>query len=130
MTAASCGRADDGISHDRRAPAATASPGVPPQRPPSTGVAVAGNRFVDDLGRPLRLRGFNHAGAEYACLAGDGVFDTPDGAAPSVAVVKAMRGWRGAGAVRVPLNEQCWLGLPSVPAEYAGHAYRYAIRTF
>jgi hypothetical protein len=61
---------------------------------------------------------------------GDGVFDTPDGAAPSTAVVAAMHRWRGANAVRIPLNEQCWLGLPSVPAKFAGPAYREAIRTF
>jgi len=95
-----------------------------------TGVAVSGNRFVDDQGRPLRLRGFNHAGAEYSCAEGDGFFDTPDGTAPSVAVVTAMHGWSGANAVRVPLNEQCWLGLPSVPAKYSGGAYREAVRTF
>ncbi|MEV6637990.1 cellulase family glycosylhydrolase [Actinoplanes sp. NPDC051470] len=113
-------------------PLVTAMPsrGGAPAGGPATRIAVAGNQFVDGHGRPVRLRGFNHAGAEYSCVEGTGVFDTPDGAAPSVAVVKAMRGWRGAGAVRVPLNEQCWLGLPSVPAEYAGEPYRRAIRTF
>jgi len=91
---------------------------------------VDGNRFVDAAGRALRLRGFNHAGGEYACVEGDGVFDTPDGGAPGEQVVAAMRGWRGARAVRVPLNEQCWLGLPSVPAKYAGETYRAAVREF
>jgi endoglucanase len=96
----------------------------------AAGVAMDGNRFIDAHGRPLRLRGFNHAGAEYSCVEGDGVFDTPDGAAPSTSVIKAMRSWRGANAVRIPLNEQCWLGLPSVPAKYAGRTYRDAVRTF
>jgi endoglucanase len=97
---------------------------------PATGVKVAGNRFVDGQGRPVRLLGFNHAGAEYSCVEGDGVFDTPDGAAPSAAVVEAMHGWRGANAVRIPLNEQCWLGLPSVPAKFSGQTYRDAVTTF
>jgi endoglucanase len=91
---------------------------------------VDGNRIVDGTGKPLRLLGFNHSGAEYACIEGHGVFDTPDGAAPSEAVVGAMRRWRGANAVRVPLNEQCWLGLPSVPQAHAAETYRAAVRTF
>lgn len=93
------------------------------------GVRIVGNRFVDGSGAPVRLRGFNHAGAEYACVEGDGFFDTPDGRAPSAAVVRAMAGWR-ANAVRVPLNEQCWLGLPTVSAGYAGAAYRAEIQQF
>jgi hypothetical protein len=97
---------------------------------PIDAVRVRGNRFVDGQDRPVRLLGFNHAGAEYACVEGTGYFDTPDGAAPSEPVVQAMRAWRGATAVRVPLNEQCWLGLPAVPAKYAGAGYRSAVRTF
>lgn len=110
----------------------------PPDRPavqtPADGAAVSvrvqGNRFVDGAGTTVRLRGFNLSGGEYACIEGSGLFDTPDGAAPSDAVVRAMHGWRGANAVRVPLNEQCWLGLPAAPAAYAGEAYRAAVRTF
>jgi endoglucanase len=97
---------------------------------PAPAVRVRGNRFVDPAGRTLLLRGFNHAGAEYACVEGDGVFDTPDGGAPGEKVVRAMRDWRGTRAVRVPLNEQCWLGLPSVPARHAGETYRSAVREF
>jgi len=90
---------------------------------------VVRNRFVDGGKRPVRLLGFNHAGGEYACVEGDGYFDTPDGAAPAEATVRAMRAWHVT-AVRVPLNEQCWLGLPAVPARYAGSGYRSAVRTF
>jgi endoglucanase len=97
---------------------------------PITAVQAAGNHFVDGNGRSLRLLGFNVAGAEYSCIDGSGVFDMPDGEAPSDAVVKAMRRWRGATAVRVPLNEQCWIGLPSVPPAYAGENYREAVRSF
>lgn len=100
------------------------------QARPATGVRVDGNRIVDSSGKPVRLLGFNHSGAEYACIQGAGVFDTPDGAAPADSVVQAMRGWRGATAVRVPLNEQCWLGLAAAPPRYAGETYRSAVRTF
>ena len=37
-----------------------------------------------------------------------------------------MRSW-GINAVRVPLNEHCWLGLGDVPAAYSGANYRAAI---
>jgi len=103
-----------------------------PAEPPAatTGVRVVGNQLRDGADKPVRLLGFNHAGTEYMCVEGAGVFDTEDGAAPSESVLRAMRGWRGANAVRVPLNEQCWLGVGGVPARYSGQAYRDAVRTF
>lgn len=97
---------------------------------PIAGLMVSGNHLVDGDGRRVRLLGFNHSGAEYSCVEGDGLFDTPGGGVPSPAVINAMRSWPGANAVRVPLNEQCWLGLPSVPAAYAGETYRAAIHAF
>jgi endoglucanase len=109
----------------RTTPAKTQGPAKP-----VAAVRVAGNRFVDGRGRTLRLTGFNHSGAEYSCIEGDGFFDTPDGAAPTESTVRAMRAWTGTTAVRVPLNEQCWLGLPAAPAAYAGAAYRTAVTTF
>ncbi len=95
-----------------------------------SGLHVVGNRIVDGDGQTVRLRGFNHSGAEYMCVEGQGVFDTDDGGIPSESVVRAMRGWRGANVVRVPLNEQCWLGLGGVRPEHSGEAYRTAVRTF
>jgi endoglucanase len=107
----------------------------PPLRPapaaePQAGVRVEGNRIVDGQDREIRMRGFNVSGAEYSCIEGNGFFDTPSGAPPDEAALKAMRSWRGADAVRVPLNEQCWLGLPAAPRKYAGQAYRDAVAGF
>lgn len=59
-----------------------------------SGLHVVGNRIVDGDGQTVRLRGFNHSGAEYMCVEGQGVFDTDDGGIPSESVVRAMRGWR------------------------------------
>ena len=104
---------------------------VPSEPVPVTDVHVEGNRLVDQHGRTLRPRGFNVSGAEYACIEGQGFFDTPDGRPPGDAVVIAMRKrWRGANTIRVPLNEQCWLGLPAADRRYAGEAYRAAVRSF
>ncbi len=40
-----------------------------------------------------------------------------------------MKSWR-IDAVRVPLNETCWLGINGIDPEYAGDAYRSAIRAW
>src|SRR4051794_12525869 len=60
-----------------------------------------------DHGRVVRLLGVNRSGTEYMCTDGYGdVFDGPH----DQASVTAMRSWR-INAVRVPLNESCWLGV-------------------
>jgi endoglucanase len=112
------------------APSPTPRSESPDSAGPIRAVRVAGNRFVNERGRPIRLLGFNHAGAEYECIEGTGIFDTPNGEPPDAGLVRAMRSWRGTTAVRVPLNEQCWLGLPSAPARFSGAAYRSAVATF
>ncbi|MGN6362289.1 MAG: cellulase family glycosylhydrolase, partial [Thermomicrobiales bacterium] len=84
-----------------------------------------GNQLHDGAGQPVRLLGVNRAGTEYACAQGWGIFDGPHDA-DSVA---AMRAW-GINAVRVPLNEHCWLGLDDVPAKYGGANYQAAIRAW
>jgi len=43
--------------------------------------------------------------------------------------VKRMAAWTGANTGRVPLNEQCWLGLGVKPA-YGGGIYQRAIRDY
>jgi hypothetical protein len=93
--------------------------------PPATGapsVHVQGNRLVDAGGRPVRLRGVNRSGAEYACAQGWGIFDGPTDSA----AVAAIASWN-ANAVRVPLNETCWLGINGVAPAYSGTTYRAAI---
>jgi endoglucanase len=108
------------------APAPEPAPPVP-----ASGVRIVGNRLVDPAGRALQLRGFDLTGAESACIDGDGFFDTPDGRAPAGTTIQAMRRtWPGANTVRLPLNEQCWLGLPAAPAAFAGPAYRQVIKAF
>src|SRR5439155_26558875 len=102
------------------------STGAPASGSPTSALHVRGNRIVDGSGQVVRLRGFNHSGTEYACVEGWGIFDAPENTALSASVVAAMARWNGANAVRVPLNEQCWLGL-GVPAAYDGQAYRRAI---
>src|SRR5947207_1314213 len=85
-------------------------------------VRIVGNHFVDGSGRPVRLLGVNRSGSEYACMANWAVFDGPSDAAS----IAAMASWN-IDAVRVPLNEDCWLGINGAPAAFGGANYRNAI---
>jgi endoglucanase len=89
------------------------------------GLHVVGNQLVDRDGEPVRLLGVNRSGAEYACVGGHGFFAGPTGRR----AVAAMTAW-GINAVRVPLNEHCWLGINGVPTEYSRARYRRAVRSY
>jgi endoglucanase len=88
----------------------------------SAGLHVAGNQILDQAGNQVLFQGVNRSGTEYGCIQGWGIFDGPDDAAS----VAAMARWH-INIVRVPLNEDCWLGINGVKARYAGANYRKAI---
>ncbi len=98
---------------------------------PARALHVSGDHIVNSKGQHVRLTGFNNSGAEYACIEGWGIFDNKASltTVPTTQVV-AMTKWTGANAVRLQLNEQCWLGLAGVSAQYGGAAYRHAIETY
>jgi endoglucanase len=99
-----------------QAPAASASP---------PGLHVQGNRILDDSGAPLRIAGVNRSGSEYECIRGASVFAGPT----RDAAIAAIASW-GVNAVRVPLNEDCWLGINGVNPLFAGSLYRQAVSAF
>ena len=86
------------------------------------GLRVSGNRLLDARGRTVRFHGVNRSGTEYACVQGWGIFDGPSDARS----IRAIASWH-VNAVRVPLNEQCWLGINGVKVQYSGANYRRAI---
>ena len=86
---------------------------------------VHGNRLVDAGGSAIRLLGVDRSGSEYACVQGWGFFDGPT----DQRAIAAMRSW-GINAVRVPLNESCWLGTRGVAPRFGGERYRAAIAAF
>jgi Cellulase (glycosyl hydrolase family 5) len=88
----------------------------------AAGLHVVRNRLVDRTGRALTVHGVNRSGTEYACVQGWGIFDGPSDAAS----VKAIASWH-VNAVRIPLNEDCWLGIKGIKPEYGGARYRKAI---
>jgi endoglucanase len=89
------------------------------------GLHVDDNRLVDREGRSVRLLGVNRSGGEYACVGGHGFFAGPT----DRRAVAAMAAWR-INAVRVPLNEHCWLGINGAPSEYSHTRYRKAIKAY
>jgi hypothetical protein len=92
-------------------------------------VTVQGNHLVDGRGHTVRLLGVDRSGSEYACAQGWGIFDSPNPSSPDTrAMVAAIRSW-GANAVRIPLDEHCWLGINGVSTQTGGAAYRSAIAT-
>ncbi|MFD9306792.1 cellulase family glycosylhydrolase [Streptomyces sp. NPDC060048] len=86
-------------------------------------LGVTGNRLTDPNGATRRLLGVNRSGAEYMCVQGHGIFDGP----VDDASVRAIADWE-ANTVRIPLNEECWLGLDNIKPEYRGASYIEAIK--
>lgn len=84
-------------------------------------VRVSGDRLVNASGAPIRLIGVDQAGAESSCVAGDG-FGTPPNS-DTQRNLAALKSWK-VNAVRLPLNEDCWLGVNLPFPEYGGAAYR------
>jgi endoglucanase len=98
------------------------------------GIATSGNTFLTTSGGTLGykhtvtkgetvvLRGVNETGSEYACM-GDGTDDgsaavwdsssLPNGDSDYQTVVNGMVNTWHANVVRIPLNEDCWLGVPT-----------------
>ena len=92
---------------------------------PSMAVKVAGNLLVDARGQPLRLLGVDRSGAEYACIEGLGIFAGPT----DQRAIAAMASWN-INTVRLPLNEDCWLGINGAPPRFSGAPYRAAILAY
>jgi hypothetical protein len=91
---------------------------------------VPGNHLVNGAGSTIQLHGVNRSGPEYQCVHGLGVFDGPS----DDASVAAIASWHGVNAVRVPLNEDCWLGINGSPnggvsaAQYQAAVQGYVAR--
>jgi endoglucanase len=98
---------------------------IVPVGPALTGLHVVGNQIQTSDGLVVQMRGVNHSGSEYQCVHGAGIFEGPTTSA-SIAV---MGTWK-INAVRIPLNEACWLGINGVAAAYSGANYKAAIAAY
>jgi hypothetical protein len=94
------------------------------QQKAAQGLHVQGNKILNGLGQQVILHGVDRSGTEYQCVHDTGkIFDGPDDAAS----IQAMKDWK-INAVRIPLNEDCWLGINE--ATPSGELYRQAITTY
>ena len=88
---------------------------------------VSANRLVDDAGRVVQLRGVNRNSPEVLCIATNrsSYFHGPTDAA-SVAAIKS---WQ-ANVVRIPVNEDCWLGRNGLPVSGTAADYRAQLTSY
>ncbi len=86
---------------------------------------VVGNRLVNQNGVTTKLYGANRAGGEYACAQGWGIFEGDT----TLTGAQAIKSWK-ANTVRLPLNEDCWLGINGVNAAYSGVNYQNAVKAY
>jgi endoglucanase len=84
---------------------------------------VSGNKLLTASGASYRLLGVNRASAEFACVQGKGMWDSPS---PDQSTVDAMKAWN-IHAVRIPLNEDCWLGTFGTPS---GTTYQMEVKNY
>src|SRR6185295_7642318 len=84
-------------------------------------VAVSGNHLVDETGQLVQLRGVNISALEFYPIdnaqapPGGKAFDYWGGQSPNL---KSIAGWT-ANAIRLPLNEQSYLGQTCTDANGA-----------
>jgi len=96
-------------------------------------VHVVGNHLVDATGATIQLRGVDRSGTEFACTGssasgGWSILDQPSSVTEQQSIA-AMIAW-GVNSVRIPLNEDCWLGINGVTPIYSGSNYRSAIYNY
>lgn len=97
---------------------------------------VDGNRLVDSRdGREFVPRGVNWSSFEYACAQGWGISALDSLSGDQVTFeARAIADW-GANTVRLPLNQDCWLGTRGAPVsdaydERTVTTYRDSVREF
>ncbi|HYZ80094.1 MAG TPA: hypothetical protein VE571_02435, partial [Solirubrobacteraceae bacterium] len=89
---------------------------------PHLSISVVGNHFVNGAGQTIRLLGVNREGTEYACFQGTGYAVGPEDASDAAAIAS----WH-TNAVRIPINEDCWLGINGLPKYGTAAGYRQMI---
>lgn len=88
-------------------------------------LSVKGNQILTSKGNPVHLRGVDRSGTEYACVQNWGFSDGPI----NMPSVQAMTSWH-INSVRIPLNEDCWLGINGVNPKWSGINYQNQIKQY
>jgi endoglucanase len=93
---------------------------------------VSGTRLVDTrTGQPFMARGVDAPSFEYACQQGYGYSDTAEdkNVGPDANNAAMMASWH-INVVRVPLNQDCWLGDDGQPSFGNVEGYRAAVASW
>jgi hypothetical protein len=90
--------------------------------PSIVGLHVSGNHLLNKDNQEIVPVGVSRSGTEYPCAQGWGIFDGPHDATN----VGFMASWQ-MNTVRISLNEDCWLGINGVAAQYSGTNYQQSI---
>lgn len=91
------------------------------------GSGATANKFLNSAGQIVQLRGVDQDGLEYMCNGGSAVFDPTGPGTP--ANITQLQTW-AVNVVRLPVNEQCWLGINGEPANYTAAFYKSTIQTY
>src|SRR2546422_11568167 len=85
-----------------------------------------GNPLVKGSEKTVQLIGFTRQPADYMCFPTNVTFDDIfPGKAHDQGKIPAMKSWGAAvNIVRIPLNEDCWLGLNGLPSGRLASAYQ------
>jgi endoglucanase len=91
-------------------------------------IAISGNHFVNGAGQTVQLVGVDVPSSEYACIQGWGYSSGDD-----ATLAGQIAAW-GVNVVRIPLNEDCWLGINGEPDDTSdpltAAGYQFAIEAF
>ncbi|HTA34581.1 MAG TPA: cellulase family glycosylhydrolase [Solirubrobacteraceae bacterium] len=74
-------------------------------------IAVKDDHLINGSGQIVTLHGVNISGTEWQCLYGKAFYGPHNEES-----IAAMAAWH-INAVRIPLNEDCWLGINGAPTE-------------
>src|SRR5258708_1427766 len=75
-----------------------------------SGLHISGDKILNGTNQQVQMHGVNRQSFEYSCLYSTTNFEGP----ADQAEVNAMKSWN-INTVRLVLNEDCWLGLHSLP---------------
>jgi endoglucanase len=99
-----------------------AGPTAPVSTSGGLSIAVKGNHLIDGSGQIVTLHGVNISGTEWQCLYGNAFYGPH-----SEASIEAIAAWH-VNAIRIPLNEDCWLGINGAPTDIT--TYHEEIRDY
>jgi hypothetical protein len=93
---------------------------------PAQFLTVSGNQLLNSQGKPARLIGVNIGASQYYCL---GKHTDPFPMPIDSASVTALLSWH-LNAVRLLVDEYCWLGIDGEPDDTSSATYRADIESF